>query len=794
MMTKFKLALDDSDENADWIQDLDRRRKRGELKPNPEPTPADKSQEIPEGTSDGQVQAPQDGAAVAPSESHEAGLKQNFLLAYPDESKSWRFVAQEHFRGKSAHLDLRLESGDYLVGWTIANQQPDAIAEPVESLAQAKAAVADADNWKMDMATGEILPREIRGGTVRKGDLRAFPKGVEIPESWLDVEGVTDKPDPGEDIPAGATRNFPGVFAIVDKGTVEHGAKKAWMQEYWIHGKKWGTQRWVFRMLERGKEADHALQAKGWQEEAEEVDESSKYDPGQPRNEAGQFAGGFGATEPPHWASNEGQIVEGYTVFKGKFAAKNDYAVVTDSGQPGPFRKTPEEAVTAHEQVLDKTQEFARAHAEYKGALAKVKDGDMSQWHPLMGGERVTTSHAKLVLRDLGVSTKVRDKIVYGTPVVYESRFGTVYYNTEVMGERYQRLALGQGKSLKRVDTLPPGVIERQPRSDVYWVLLQPDDATPYVLSKEAVDKDWIPPRGISALPKAMREAVPAELHYWEVSGTEALDRRAKLAEMDVRELAGTSVKWSPDQPRDEQGRFGSGGGAETGGGIGGEESRSWGQRIGNSIPDLSAEEDEEYTSRQGEQVVESLKDDFGDVTEEGDEIDYSFASDAVTDWAMASDSRESLVMQAAASHALKVPNSEYMESRLKQVGGNPSAVFEGEEQLSKMIYSDTQKYLTGRGIKPDDTITLYRGVAGTVPFQSGEIVGNPLESWTTSRDIAAFYVDRNSGGKGGFVLTADFAGKEIFALPQTGMGLPSAKEVIVLGSRPRQALAESIG
>lgn len=325
---------------------------------------------------------PDDGVFVIPLETRKrkARAKQNILLTYPDESKPHRFVWQQHFRGKSSHGDFRVESGDYLVGWTIPDQIPGAIAEPVETLAQATTAVNNPDLWKMDLKTGEIKPRQIRGGTVRKGDLRALPKGVEIPADWLNEQGVTDKPDPGEAIPVGATRNYPGVFKIVDKGTVEAGARKPWFWEVWIHGEKWGTQRWVFRLLERSKEVNHALQAEGWEEEAEEV----------------------------------------------------------------------------------------------------------------------------------------------------------------------------------KQDTLPPGVIEQNPRSETYWIFLQPGaDTPPYVLSPEAIDKDWLPPKGVSALPKMIKSRVPPALRYWEVSGQDALDRRAKLAEMDVRELGGSSAKQlGPWQPYRLQYRF----------------------------------------------------------------------------------------------------------------------------------------------------------------------------------------------------------------------------------------------
>jgi hypothetical protein len=238
----------------------------------------------------------------------------------------------------------------------------------VTTLAEAKQAASDPANWKMDLKTGLVKQRQIRGGTVRRGDLRAFQKATEIPKDWLNVEGVTDKPDPGEAPPVGATANFPGVFDIIQKGSVEHGAKKPFFIEYFLHGNQWGDQRWTFRML--------------------------------------------------------GRTEKGY---------------------------------------------------------ADLETGEL-----------------------------------------FED---------------------------EKQDTLPPGQEEPQPRGRTFWVLLQADPE-PYVLSKSAIEKDWLPPEGTSALPKAIRDKVPEDLRYWKVSGQDALDRRRKLAELDIRELGGTETKedgdWQP--------------------------------------------------------------------------------------------------------------------------------------------------------------------------------------------------------------------------------------------------------
>jgi len=60
---------------------------------------------------------------------------------------------------------------------------------------------------------------------------------------------------------------------------------------------------------------------------------------------------------------------------------------------------------------------------------------------------------------------------------------------------------------------LPPS--EESELPGPVWLCIRPDDQTPYVLDKDAVKKGWMPPVGVSALPKAVREQIPIEYHYW---------------------------------------------------------------------------------------------------------------------------------------------------------------------------------------------------------------------------------------------------------------------------------------
>lgn len=70
-----------------------------------------------------------------------------------------------------------------------------------------------------------------------------------------------------------------------------------------------------------------------------------------------------------------------------------------------------------------------------------------------------------------------------------------------------------KGEILEKI-ILPPS--EEAELPGPIWLCIRPDDQTPYVLDIDSVKKDWMPPLGVSALPKAIRKQVPAEYRYWE--------------------------------------------------------------------------------------------------------------------------------------------------------------------------------------------------------------------------------------------------------------------------------------
>ena len=60
--------------------------------------------------------------------------------------------------------------------------------------------------------------------------------------------------------------------------------------------------------------------------------------------------------------------------------------------------------------------------------------------------------------------------------------------------------------------------------TDDTWLLAKPQDQTPYVLSEIAVADGWVPPEGFSALPAFLKNRVPVQYRYWDLS--DETDRR----------------------------------------------------------------------------------------------------------------------------------------------------------------------------------------------------------------------------------------------------------------------------
>ena len=225
---------------------------------------------------------------------------------YPERPNELRpFVLQAHFRGKSVHLDFRTVIDEFAEGWTISAMQEGSIEAPVVTLRQAQEVASSQETWKFDLETGLIFPRKVKTKVkgeprivIRPGSLFAERKAQLIPKEWLEIEGRTGWPPDWpktvltywdawpehvkrelrsegftpewaeqalrekswdvQEIPVGATRAFPGVLVVMDRGTLTLGARKPYFFEYFPHERKLLPERIVFRLVARVKSATYA--------------------------------------------------------------------------------------------------------------------------------------------------------------------------------------------------------------------------------------------------------------------------------------------------------------------------------------------------------------------------------------------------------------------------------------------------------------------------------------------------------------------------------------------------------
>ncbi len=138
---------------------------------------------------------------------------QSPVMDLPLEKKPYRFVIQEHIRGKSSHLDFRLEVNSHLIGFTM--DDPGRVGDPLRFK-------NDAEYSSAHKVLCQLKSRQ--------------------PKEWLKTEGEIE---PGE---VGATKNLPAKFRIIDKGTYEMGAQKPYLLEVFLKGYTY-KGRFLFRKL-----------------------------------------------------------------------------------------------------------------------------------------------------------------------------------------------------------------------------------------------------------------------------------------------------------------------------------------------------------------------------------------------------------------------------------------------------------------------------------------------------------------------------------------------------------------
>ena len=156
-------------------------------------------------------------------------------LTYPDHDKKYKGMVHSHIRGRSVHLDMRLQiSKDHMLGWTL--YIPKGLSKDPETFAEAKA-----------LNEKEIMPivRETMSDSTKK--FNCGPKDGLPPIEWATYEGTVQ---PGA---IGATKHEHGHFIIVDSFEVQFGASKPYFHEYFLDGKIF-KGRIIFRQLKNKKE------------------------------------------------------------------------------------------------------------------------------------------------------------------------------------------------------------------------------------------------------------------------------------------------------------------------------------------------------------------------------------------------------------------------------------------------------------------------------------------------------------------------------------------------------------
>ena len=147
-----------------------------------------------------------------------------------------KYAIRHHYRGKSIHADIAFEKPDKTVdAYVLDVMKAKEIPKPVLTVKQAISEDSKAENFKINYKTGEI-PNS-RKILVQQKDTkkRVFSE---------DITGISP---PGG---IGATKNYPGVFHVMDKGTYAPGARKKYFYEYFIKGEKF-KGRYIFRKIPR---------------------------------------------------------------------------------------------------------------------------------------------------------------------------------------------------------------------------------------------------------------------------------------------------------------------------------------------------------------------------------------------------------------------------------------------------------------------------------------------------------------------------------------------------------------
>jgi hypothetical protein len=201
-----------------------------------------------------------------------------------------------------------------------------------------------------------------------------------------------------------------------------------------------------------------------------------------------------------------------------------------------------------------------------------------------------------------------------------------------------------------------------------------------------------------------------------------------------------------------------------------------------------SATEQERVMVKQ--ELVEALSDVSG--------VDIDAVNDVVGQWAITSNDTDmrSLSLQEAAAKEFGLELSDWQKDAITEINqrkvlqtaaqGKPLLPRDQERAIIRAMHTETQAMFDAQGLKPTDTITLFRGVnlpssarAGWTFGEAVDYQGNAIESWTVSKHTAS--------GFGFSVVSMDVPVSNIVATARTGFGCLREGEFVILGSIPGQ-------
>jgi hypothetical protein len=513
--------------------------------------------------------------------------------------KEYNYVVQHHYRGKSVHGDLRIEHNDYLIGWTLMDQQEGEIDEPVTAMSQAVSEDADPDSFKINWKTGEFDKRQTRSGSIQRANIRCAPKKKE-PSEWLKVEGVSPA---GE---VGATKEYPGVFHIVDEGKMAYGAQKPYFHEYFFDGKAL-EGRIIFRQISRkaskwtnsptlayttvyGEEPDEMLRGRTEHGERDwnglRVDEHLKDEWLDALSEIDLIevrasCEGHGEDRPTYIVIRLNDDGLSESVAKSLHTPDNGYYARCDMGAENRPRiciagKTwygesdwkdwwdglagyiSQSLSNAEKLSLEQFNvegiDYDLAHPEtrWPELLADLRYLGNSGYPKLSAGEEWGEWDMEALLKYFAKIVDVLRSVYFPLlpPSKDDESFDTSYWKAYRKAEQYMESSPPKEDEISgwneqrestiksnKAEVLPPSDEEETPRSAFYWIMMKPKEQTPYVL--QSGEKDWIPPKDFSCLPTNVKKNIPEKYQYWKFDDESKRKsvRDELIKEFEVHEL-----------------------------------------------------------------------------------------------------------------------------------------------------------------------------------------------------------------------------------------------------------------